>query len=256
MKFFICLPLACLMLQLQPIPQMDFSTAPNVIASGETAKLTWKVEGFERAYIVGEGRVSSEGVKTVRPTQTTDYILLAEGPHGTISKAIHLEVKGSRGGEDSCQQEMSKFKHPVTVEREVRSVIDDVEKVFRLLQNDLTFSVQASKPLHKSILIFLTNCSQRGELVATNERQIGARRISYRVEMSADSMAETENSLSTLKSSKPAASGFTKVTYEIQALVEYRRRIESTWRMEDREEIYANVVQDLQNRIASLTKAD
>jgi hypothetical protein len=259
MKLVVCLSLACLLLQLQPTPHVSVTTTPNVIASGETAKLIWKVEGFERAYIVGEGRVGSEGVKTVRPTQTTDYILLAEGPHGTVSKAIRLEVKGSRGGEDSCQQELSKFKYPATVDRQVKSVIEEVDRVYRLLQNDLRFSVQASQPLHTSNtnIVFLTNCSQRGDLVGTNEKQIGARRISYRLEMSAGKMvADTEHSASTLNSSQSAASDLPKVTYEIRALVDYRRRIESTWRTEDREEIYNNAIQDLQNRIASLTKAD
>jgi hypothetical protein len=256
MRFLICICLAGLMPQLEPIAQVNVTATPDAIASGETAKLSWKVVGFERAYIVGQGIVGLEGVKIVRPTQSTDYILLAEGSHGTASKAIRLEVKGSRGSEDSCQQELGNFKYPVKIERRVKSVIDDIDRIYHILQEDLAFSVQASQPFNKSDFIFLTNCSQRSSLVGTNEERIGARRISYRVEMSTGSMAQIENSESTPKSSKLAPSGLVKVTYEIQTLVQYRRRIESSWRTEDREDIYRNSARDLENRIASLPKAD
>lgn len=84
-----------------------------------------------------------------------------------------------------------------------------------MLQDTLTLSVEESEISSHSQFRFVTSCAIRLDLVdQLIEPQIGFRRVAYLVEVQ--------------KIDSPSL----KITVTIKTLVEYRRRIESTWRIQ------------------------
>lgn len=75
-----------------PAPTATLTAAPNVISAGDQAELSWQTTGANSVTIDGIGTVPSSGVKTVTPTQTTTYHLVAEGDGGTADATASVTV--------------------------------------------------------------------------------------------------------------------------------------------------------------------
>lgn len=58
----------------EPQPTYTFTVTPSSILVGQSATLTWNVEGVREAYLDGEG-VGPTGSRIVNPTETTTYTL-------------------------------------------------------------------------------------------------------------------------------------------------------------------------------------
>jgi len=74
----------------------EFAASPSTIASGQQATLRWSVRGSLDAVTIQPelGSVEPGGSSIVTPRKSTDYILIARGPAGTVSK--HAEVQVSQ----------------------------------------------------------------------------------------------------------------------------------------------------------------
>ena len=78
---------------LTPPPEIKFSAYPTAVKLGESSELTWSVANAETVEIEPDGgMVQVSGSLTVSPTQTTTYILEAEGKGGTATHAVTLTV--------------------------------------------------------------------------------------------------------------------------------------------------------------------
>ncbi len=60
-------------------PTAQLTATPTVISAGDQAQLSWKTTNASSISIDGIGDVPSVGVKTVTPTESTTYHLVARG---------------------------------------------------------------------------------------------------------------------------------------------------------------------------------
>lgn len=75
-----------------PAPTAQLSATPGVISSGDQVQLSWHTTDATSVSIDGIGDVPSVGVKTVTPTQTTTYHLVARGDGGSADASASVTV--------------------------------------------------------------------------------------------------------------------------------------------------------------------
>jgi hypothetical protein len=226
----------------------DLKVDKQSINAGQSAIISWNMKADQKAYILGIGRVFGTGSTEVKPGRSMVYTLVTEGPEGISVRSAAIDVSGSRGQEDGCQRDESRFKYPISFELHFTSLVDLLERVHHVLQDELAFTVDASQTPNKLRFLYVTNCSQRADLVQSAERQIGARRVSYRVELSGPESLNDATS-SELNPVRSPQSHKIAVTCKVSTLVEFKRKIESTWRIEDREAIYQMAARDVESRL-------
>lgn len=62
-----------------PAPTANISASPSAVTAGDRVTLTWNTTNASSATIEGIGDVSTSGTKTVTPTASTTYHLVAKG---------------------------------------------------------------------------------------------------------------------------------------------------------------------------------
>ncbi len=73
-----------------------FEVEPSVIEAGQEALIHWKTSNSTTVEMSqGIGRVNVEGTQKVRPTRTTEYVLLARADQGTTSANVVVRVVAS-----------------------------------------------------------------------------------------------------------------------------------------------------------------
>jgi hypothetical protein len=209
--------------------EMTFTADRFRISAGESATLSWQATPTQKTVLLGTGEVVPSGSMQISPTSTSSYTLVSDGPEGFSARTVTVEVTGARGAYFPSDEEQ--YRYPLSDQRTVHSRGDFLQEIFRLLQNDLAFSVR-TYTAGNGVVIFLTNAAERGDLVTADERRrIRARRISFRLEVAdrADQLA-----------------------YTIKSLIEFQLRAEETWRKESQETWYQQKGRELLNRLASL----
>jgi len=74
---------------------ISFTVEPTVIDYGETANLSWEVEGADIVSIDnGIGTVSNMGKRVIQPTMDTIYTLTAKNSTATINATVLVIVNG------------------------------------------------------------------------------------------------------------------------------------------------------------------
>ena len=73
----------------------QFSAQSSQLACGQPAELSWKSENAASVSISDLGDVARDGDRTVRPTKTTTYALVAKGPGGEVTKTETVDVNGA-----------------------------------------------------------------------------------------------------------------------------------------------------------------
>lgn len=78
----------------KPAPVIrSFTVEPTSITAGQSATLTWAVEGADSVVITQSiGSVQTSGNTSVRPASTTTYSLTATGPGGSTNRSVTLTV--------------------------------------------------------------------------------------------------------------------------------------------------------------------
>ncbi len=87
--------------QVPPTPTYSFTITPEEIAPGQTALLTWDVEGVREVYVDGEG-VTGHGSRAVSPESTTTYtllIVLRDGSTDTLTATLTVATPPIEGVE-------------------------------------------------------------------------------------------------------------------------------------------------------------
>lgn len=75
-----------------PTPTANLTATPTVISAGDQVQLSWRTTDATSISIDGIGDVPSSGVKTVTPTQTTTYHLVARGEGGSADASATVTV--------------------------------------------------------------------------------------------------------------------------------------------------------------------
>jgi peptidoglycan-associated lipoprotein len=76
-----------------PTPTATLAASPEVIHPGQSSVLTWHTENANAVTIQGVGAVSATGTRTVSPTNSTSYTLIAQGPGGMKDASVRVTVK-------------------------------------------------------------------------------------------------------------------------------------------------------------------
>ena len=76
-----------------PAPTAQLTATPTVVSSGDQVQLSWRTTDATSVSIDGGvGDVPTSGVKTVTPTQTTTYHLVARGDGGSADASATVTV--------------------------------------------------------------------------------------------------------------------------------------------------------------------
>jgi peptidoglycan-associated lipoprotein len=75
-----------------PAPTAQIAATPTQISAGDQVVLSWKTTDATNVSIDGIGDVPTAGVKTVTPTSSTTYHLVARGDGGTADASAHVTV--------------------------------------------------------------------------------------------------------------------------------------------------------------------
>ena len=75
-----------------PSPVAQITATPNVISAGDQVVLTWRTADATSVSIDGIGDVPTSGVKTVSPTASISYHLVARGDGGSADATARVTV--------------------------------------------------------------------------------------------------------------------------------------------------------------------
>ena len=75
-----------------PAPTAQITATPSAISAGDQVVLTWRTSDATSVSIEGIGDVPTSGVKTVTPTTSTSYHLVAKGEGGTADATARVTV--------------------------------------------------------------------------------------------------------------------------------------------------------------------
>ncbi len=73
-------------------PTAELTATPTVISAGDQVELSWRTTNATSVSIDGVGDVPSAGVKTVKPTESTTYHLVARGEGGSADATARVTV--------------------------------------------------------------------------------------------------------------------------------------------------------------------
>jgi peptidoglycan-associated lipoprotein len=73
-------------------PTAQLTASPTVVDAGQQVQLTWRTTNATQIAIDGIGDVPSVGVKTVTPSESTTYHLVARGDGGTADASARVTV--------------------------------------------------------------------------------------------------------------------------------------------------------------------
>jgi len=107
-----------------PAPIAQLTATPSTISAGDQVVLNWRTTDANSVMIDGIGQVPTTGVKTVTPTASTTYHLVAKGDGGTAEATARVTVSS-----------------PPAVE--VPSNTMSVEEAFRANVQDIFFDYDA-----------------------------------------------------------------------------------------------------------------
>ena len=85
-----------------PAPTAQLTATPTVISAGDQVQLTWRTTDATVVSIDGIGEVPTSGVKTVTPTVSTTYHLVARG-EGGIGRSFSERDRESAAGSAWCR---------------------------------------------------------------------------------------------------------------------------------------------------------
>jgi peptidoglycan-associated lipoprotein len=75
-----------------PAPTAQLTATPTVVSAGDQIQLSWRTTDATTVTIDGIGDVPTTGVKTVTPSTTTTYHLVARGEGGSADATAHVTV--------------------------------------------------------------------------------------------------------------------------------------------------------------------
>ena len=75
-----------------PAPTAQITATPTLISAGDQVQLSWRTTDASSVSIDGIGDVPTSGVKTVTPSASTSYHLVARGEGGTAEASARVTV--------------------------------------------------------------------------------------------------------------------------------------------------------------------
>jgi peptidoglycan-associated lipoprotein len=101
-----------------PAPTAKISAQPESISAGDQVILTWKTTDATSVSIDGIGDVPTSGTKTVTPTTSTNYHLVAKGDGGTAEDTARVTV--------TAPPPVQQPTHTMSAEEEFKANVSDI----------------------------------------------------------------------------------------------------------------------------------
>jgi len=89
-----------------PAPTAEITVTPTSVNSGDSAVLTWKTENATDVSIEGVGQVATAGTMNVKPTESTNYHLIARGDGGSADATARLTVNAPQAASNLNENDM------------------------------------------------------------------------------------------------------------------------------------------------------
>ncbi|MFZ0797176.1 MAG: peptidoglycan-associated lipoprotein Pal [Terriglobales bacterium] len=141
-----------------PAPTATLAANPTVVQQGQSSVLTWQTSNANEITIAGLGTLPASGSRSVVPSASTTYTLLAKGPGGTNEASARVTVSTPIANATPSLTDEELFS------RNVKDVFFDYDKYairqdeVPTVQNDEAFLVQ-----HPSIKVLVEgHCDDRG----------------------------------------------------------------------------------------------
>jgi peptidoglycan-associated lipoprotein len=141
-------------------PTAQITATPTVISAGDSVQLSWRTTNATQISIDGIGDVPSVGVKTVTPSESTTYHLVARNDSGSADASARVTVNGppavsvpSTGMSE--QQDFDAHVQPIFFDYDAYDIRPDAQST---LSKDADFLVS-----HPNIKIVIGGyCDERG----------------------------------------------------------------------------------------------
>jgi len=198
---------------------------PDTIMVGQSARLDWEASAADRIYLAYYGLAPLVGALTVSPERTTVYTIVAEKNGTTFSEAVTLLVEDGPGGAGLPPENI--FQYSQNFPFLMPSLVRFLGHVRKVLQEEYGFQLEEFKDRRTGHYVFYGPPTTQADLVQKSERRIGARRLTLMIKVF------------------PLPDQSRKWSYTVNALIEYRRRIERTWRIEQNQAIYQQEIEKL-----------
>jgi len=101
-----------------PAPTAKITAQPDAISAGDQVTLTWKTTDATSVSIDGIGDVPTSGVKTMAPTTSTNYHLVAKGEGGTAEDTARVTV--------TAPPPVTQPTHTMSAEEEFKANVSDI----------------------------------------------------------------------------------------------------------------------------------
>jgi peptidoglycan-associated lipoprotein len=101
-----------------PAPTAKITAQPDAISAGDQVTLTWKTTDATSVSIEGIGDVPTSGTKSVTPTASTNYHLVARGEGGTADDTARVTV--------SAPPPVAQPSNSMSAEEEFKANVQDV----------------------------------------------------------------------------------------------------------------------------------
>ena len=143
-----------------PAPIAQLTATPTVISAGDQVQLSWHTTDASSVSIDGLGDVPSSGVKTVTPTESTTYHLVARGEGGSADATARVTV--------NAPPAVAVPTNTMTAEEEFKANVQDI--FFDYDTADIRSDAQATLAKDASYLVAHPNikvviggyCDERG----------------------------------------------------------------------------------------------
>ncbi len=139
-------------------PTATLAANPSVVQQGRSSVLTWQTSNANEVTIAGLGTLPPSGSRSVTPSASTTYTLVAKGPGGTSDASARVTVNAASASAAPSPSDEDLFS------RNVKDVFFDYDKYAirpdeaQTVQNDGAFLAQ-----HPNIKVLVEgHCDDRG----------------------------------------------------------------------------------------------
>jgi len=138
-------------------PSATLAANPSVIQQGQPSVLTWQTSNASEIAIAGLGKLPPSGSRSITPSESTTYTLVAKGPGGTRDVSARMTVNGPVKAKPSPTDEELFSKN-------VRDVFFDYDKsAIRPSETTTVQNDEACFAQHPSIKVLVEgHCDDRG----------------------------------------------------------------------------------------------
>lgn len=139
-------------------PTATLAANPGVIQQGQSTVLTWQTSNANEITIAGLGTLAPSGSRSITPSESTTYTLVAKGPGGTkdVSARVTVNAPIAKATPSPTDEEL--------FSRNVKDVFFDYDK--SAIRPDQTPTVQNNEAFlsqHASVKVLIEgHCDDRG----------------------------------------------------------------------------------------------